>query len=78
MNTGKTFPFHSCASVFIRGPLILACAVLCIAQQKPRDLKYEEDHPPTPAVSIPRGYALVVGIAKYKNLPAKSQLDFPE
>ena len=30
---------------------------------------------PTP---IPRGYALIIGIANYKNLPAKSQLEFPE
>lgn len=47
-------------------------------QQKSRDLKYEEDRPAAPPVAIPRGYALVIGIAKYKNLPAKAQLDFAE
>src|ERR1019366_2119288 len=47
-------------------------------QQKSRDLKYEEDRPAQAPVTIPRGYALVVGIAKYKNLPAKAQLDFAE
>lgn len=47
-------------------------------QQKSRDLKYEEDRPAAPPVEIPRGYALVIGIAKYKNLPAKAQLDFAE
>jgi len=47
-------------------------------QQKSRDLKYEEDRSAQTAVTVPRGYALVVGIAKYKNLPAKAQLDFAE
>src|SRR5580698_5101412 len=47
-------------------------------QQKSRDLKYEEDRPAQAPVTIPRGYALVVGIATYKNLPAKAQLDYPE
>jgi tetratricopeptide (TPR) repeat protein len=59
----------------------IGLAVVALAQtspQKPRDLKYEENRPEAPAVSIPRGYALIVGIANYKNLPAKSQLEFPE
>src|ERR1700689_1041705 len=47
-------------------------------QQKARDLKYEEDRPAQAPVTIPRGYALVVGIATYKNLPPKAQLDYPE
>jgi len=47
-------------------------------QQKSRDLKYEEDRPAAAPVTVPRGYALVVGIAKYKNLPAKAQLDYAE
>lgn len=48
-------------------------------QVRQRDLKYEENAPPaTPSSSIPRGYALIVGIANYKNLPAKSQLEFSE
>src|SRR5450755_3741118 len=46
--------------------------------QKSRDLKYEEDRPKAAPVTIPRGYALVIGIAKYKNLPAKAQLDYAE
>ena len=60
---------------------LIGLAVLAVAQtapQRPRDLKYEENRPETPSVSIPRGYALIVGIANYKNLPAKSQLEFSE
>ena len=46
---------------------------------KPRDLKYEENNTAPPAtVAVPRGYALIVGVANYKNLPAKSQLEFSE
>jgi tetratricopeptide (TPR) repeat protein len=55
------------------------------AQQpvRQRDLKYEKDEPvvvktPTGEVSIPRSYALVVGVAHYKNLPDSAQLEFPE
>src|SRR5215813_3094686 len=48
-------------------------------QGKARDLKYEENNfASTPSVTVPRGYALIVGIANYKNLPAKSQLEFSE
>ena len=53
-------------------------------QKQQRDLKYEsgaaEVKPTVPpaAVSIPRSYALVVGIATYKNLAAKDQLQFSE
>ena len=55
-------------------------AAVAAAQPKPnsRDLKYEENTPANASVSVPRGYALVVGISSYKNLPAKSQLEFPE
>jgi tetratricopeptide (TPR) repeat protein len=47
--------------------------------QKPRDLDVVPDrqvnqNPP----QIPRSYALVVGISKYKNLPTKSQLLYPD
>jgi tetratricopeptide (TPR) repeat protein len=56
--------------------------VSALALQQPapktRDLKYEEDRPTQPPVTVPRGYALVVGIANYKNLPAKAQLDYAE
>lgn len=49
-------------------------------QPRQRDLKYEKDDPAVtkPPVGIPRGYALVIGIANYKNLPSKAQLEFPE
>src|SRR6185312_5735348 len=47
-------------------------------QSKGRDLKYEEDRPAVAATSIPRGYALIVGVAGYKNLPASAQLDYSE
>jgi tetratricopeptide (TPR) repeat protein len=60
---------------------LLVFVTMCTAQapqQKSRDLKYEEDRPAQAPVAIPRGYALVVGIAKYKNLPAKAQLDYAE
>src|SRR5579863_8176693 len=45
---------------------------------KQRDLKYEENTPANASVSVPRGYALIVGISNYRNLPAKSQLEFPD
>jgi tetratricopeptide (TPR) repeat protein len=54
------------------------CAIAQTAPQRPRDLKYEENRPEAPSVSIPRGYALIVGVSNYKNLPAKSQLEFSE
>lgn len=48
-------------------------------QNKGRDLKYEDNTPAAPsATAIPRGYALIVGIANYKNLPAQSQLAYSE
>jgi len=65
----------------------LLCAALFAAQaQQPpptkagtRDLKYEENNTAaTPAVAVPRGYALIVGISNYKNLPARAQLEFSE
>src|SRR6266478_5719536 len=44
-----------------------------------RDLKYEEANTaPAPPVTVPRGYALIIGVANYKNLPAKAQLDYSE
>jgi hypothetical protein len=52
------------------------------AAQKGRDLRIEKDVPsPTlvpPKVHIPHSYALVIGIAKYKNLPEKLHLKFSE
>lgn len=70
--------------------LLPICAALLGAlyaqQQTPpseaqRDLKVEKDVPlPSTknAVNVPRGYALVVGIADYQNLPAKANLRFSE
>jgi tetratricopeptide (TPR) repeat protein len=55
-------------------------AEVAVAQSAPkqRDLKYEENTPANASVAVPRGYALIVGISNYKNLPAKSQLEYPE
>src|SRR5450631_1494140 len=47
-------------------------------QSKSRDLKYEEDRPAAAPTTIPRGYALIVGVAGYKNLPATAQLEYSE
>jgi len=62
--------------------LISLTALLGFAQQAQRDLKVEKDVAPVapakPTVQIPRSYALVIGIAKYKNLPAPQQLQYPE
>ncbi len=46
----------------------------------PRDLILETPKPPAdpPRTAVPRGYALIVGIAQYKNLDASKQLRFPE
>ncbi len=42
-----------------------------------RDLKTVDLSTKKAQVSIPRSYALVIGIAKYKNLPESAQLSFP-
>ena len=34
-------------------------------ESKSRDLKYEEDRPAVTSATIPRGYALIVGVAGY-------------
>jgi tetratricopeptide (TPR) repeat protein len=69
----------------IAAAALIGCTLF--AQQQPpgkreRDLKYEKESPPVvtkPAgVTIPRSYALVVGVAKYPNLPPKGQLEFSE
>ncbi len=64
----------------------LAAFTLCAqeAQKKQRDLKFEKDPVVTEPVappggkSIPRSYALVVGVGDYKNLPASAKLAFAE
>ena len=65
-----------------------ACLLVltAFAQQRPqsqRDLKVEKDVAPevsakTEVVQIPRSYALVIGIAKYKNLSELHQLHYSE
>ena len=61
---------------------LIAAALLCPAQQKKaRDLKYEKDGlaPVTKTdVAIPRSYAVIIGVATYKNLTDKQQLQFSE
>ncbi len=66
-------------------PFLLACAALGAQQQQPpqqrqRDLKLENIEPPAPpkTPSIPRSYAVIVGISHYKNLPDKLQLQYSE
>jgi len=66
--------------------LFLAAGLLLAQQPAQRDLKVEKDVTPAPAapaakptaVQIPRSYALVIGIAKYKNLTAGQQLRYSE
>lgn len=59
--------------------LIPLAAIWAQAPKKQRDLKYEpETEPKAVSVAIPRSYALVIGIAKYPNLPPQGQLDFSE
>ncbi len=53
------------------------------AKQRQRDLQVEKLEAETPAakppnVSVPRSYALIVGVADYKNLPEKARLQFSE
>src|SRR5258706_356683 len=53
-------------------------ALTAMGQTKSRDLKYEENRPAVTSATIPRGYALIVGVAGYKNLPANAQLEYSE
>jgi tetratricopeptide (TPR) repeat protein/uncharacterized caspase-like protein len=66
-------------------PFLLACAALGAQQQqapqqRQRDLKLEKIETPEPpkAPSIPRSYAVIVGISHYENLPANLQLQYSE
>src|SRR5580704_1510741 len=63
---------------FILVALAAAAQTKSAQQSKSRDLKYEEDRPAVTPTTIPRGYALIVGVAGYKNLPANAQLDYSE
>lgn len=63
--------------------LPLAAVLPLPAQQKKaapqkRDLYTEEARPPAPRPSIPRSYALVIGISNYQNLKSEQQLRFSE
>src|SRR5262249_20964788 len=61
-------------------PLLLALPLLA-QQTKQRDLKIEkvEDTvPAAPGFSIPRSFAVIAGISRYKNLPANLQLQYAE
>ena len=58
---------------FVLVPALLA------AQQAPRDLILAPKNKPLDVKKdVPRGYALIVGIANYQNLDASKQLRFPE
>ncbi len=47
--------------------------------QAPRDLVLAPNNKPMPVrEGVPRGYALIVGIARYQNLTESKQLRFPE
>ncbi len=66
-------------------PLFALLAAPLFAQQQPgalqRDLKIERLASPAEmkkTVVVPRGYAVVIGVSKYKNLTPKDQLVFPE
>jgi hypothetical protein len=51
-------------------------------QKKARDLKYEVDEtidkPASGKITVPRSYALVIGVSQYPNLDAKLQLKYTE
>ena len=68
----------------MRLALLILSGSLAFAQQpkqQQRDLKIEkvdETAPSTTGFSIPRSYAVIVGISHYKNLPANMQLQYAE
>lgn len=65
--------------IFFSLAVSLQCWGQAQAPQQQRDLDVVPDQPARQsAPQIPRSYALVVGISKYKNLPAKAQLQFPD
>jgi len=65
---------------------LIALGVMAAAQSAPspqsgsntRDLKTIPSAKASAPVTIPRSYALVIGISHYKNLPAGAQLSFPD
>jgi tetratricopeptide (TPR) repeat protein len=68
--------------------LLAGAAIAAGQQQRPsqqqpqkRDLTVENigtETVPPKAVTIPRSYAVIIGISRYQNLTAKQQLQFPE
>lgn len=59
--------------------LVLASATLAAQQQAPRDLVLAPKNKPLQTkTAVPRGYALIVGIANYQYLDESKQLRFPE
>ncbi len=65
--------------IFFSLAVSLQCYGQAPAPQQQRDLDVVPDQQPKQsAPQIPRSYALVVGISKYKNLPAKAQLQYPD
>lgn len=59
--------------------LALAAGAPASAQQQaPRDLVLAGSKPAPPREGVPRGYALIVGVARYQNLDADKQLLFSE
>ncbi|HEY2019144.1 MAG TPA: tetratricopeptide repeat protein, partial [Bryobacteraceae bacterium] len=78
---------------FTRIAVVIACAAMATAEAQPpkqppkasqpqqRDLTIEKlgtEATPPKTVAIPRSYAVIVGISRYKNLAAQNQLKFPE
>src|SRR5262245_27817423 len=61
--------------------LWIAVACAAVAQETdrvPRDIRFHKDVEPAAAFTIPRSYALVIGIASYRHLPDNRQLKFAE
>ncbi len=70
-------------SVALATLLALFGSAILIAQTAPanrqRDLEAVDDAGKTVVnVSIPRSYALIIGISQYKNLPPQAQLKYPD
>ena len=70
----------------MRGLLVvvaIGCASITLgaqatSSQAPRDLVLASKKPAEAKTTVPRGYALIVGVSNYKNLDASKQLRFPE
>jgi tetratricopeptide (TPR) repeat protein len=66
----------SIATLFLASISLAAQTPTPNAPDQSRDLKVIPKKTTT-AVAIPRSYAVVIGVAAYKNLPATAQLEFP-